>query len=121
MPKEYDDDFIKISKKKLYQTVLVLILIAFGYLLNEIVRWGFVNTQTTKPEVCKKVCLLANLEYAYVKDGNCYCNQEQVFYDQTNNETVSIFQTVNAGIIKNITSEKGLTQKALEIIKRQQK
>lgn len=114
-----EDDFIKIRKKHLLRLIFFVLLVTAGYLLNDIVK-GSSTKINTNTEICKQFCSLASIEYAYVKDGNCYCNQKQVVYNQVRNETVTVFQTINVGIIKNITVEPGLTQEALNIIMRQQ-
>lgn len=113
-----EDDFIKIRKSHLFRLVFFVILISAGYLLNDVVKGSF-NTGNTKTDLCKQFCNLANLEYAFVKDDNCYCNQKQVFYNRVTNETVTVFQTINTGIIKNITVVPGLTQEALDLIRQQ--
>ncbi len=113
-----DDDFIKIRKRDLVRFVFFIFLISVGYFLNDIIK-GSPDRINTNTETCKEFCSLASLEYAFVKDGNCYCNQKQIAYNQVKNETVIVFQTVNTGIIKNITTEPGLTQEAMNAIIRQ--
>lgn len=114
-----EDDFIKIRKRDLIRLVFFVLLISAGYLLNDVIK-GPSAKISTNINTCKQFCSLVSLEYAFVKDNNCYCNQKQVIYNQARNETFTIFQTINVGIVKNMTVEAGLTQEALDLMKRQQ-
>ncbi|MEM5877645.1 MAG: hypothetical protein QXF12_02070, partial [Candidatus Aenigmatarchaeota archaeon] len=66
--------------------------------------------------MCNQFCDYANLDFAFVKDGMCYCYQGQIFYNQVQNKTVTVYQAVNVGLIKNITAEDGLTQQARNLL-----
>lgn len=120
------NDYLQIKKSYIvYMLVFILlsawivVLVKFAVSSNMSLKKANIESNETVSN-CIKFCFLVNSEYAFVKESNCYCNQRQLIYDQNRNETITIFQTVNVGIVKNITSEKGLTEEALQILKRQQ-
>ncbi len=118
-------EYFQIKKMHIAFLVAVILLLAASFYLPKIFSKININLNT-KPvseeteNICKKFCFLANTEYAFTKDESCYCNQRQLIYNKDRNETIIIIQTTNAGMIKNITIEKGLTQEALRLLEMQQ-
>ncbi|MBU5689861.1 MAG: hypothetical protein QXM68_03095 [Candidatus Aenigmatarchaeota archaeon] len=100
-----EDEFIKIRKKDVARFLLLIVFFAAGYFVHGLLT----NQPKTQVSLCSQFCEYANLEYAFVKDNMCYCYQGQLFYNQAKNKTIIVFQAVNAGMIKNITAENGLT------------
>ncbi|MCX8179235.1 MAG: hypothetical protein N3E38_00640 [Candidatus Aenigmarchaeota archaeon] len=103
-----ETDYIKIRKKDILSLLLIVIIFFSGFYLGDYLR----NMKRKQNSICTDFCTFAGLEPAFVKDDNCYCYQRQVFYNQQKNKTIEIFQAVNAGIIKNLTTSEGLTQES---------
>ncbi len=119
------NEYFQIRRKHVLYLLIILALFVGGFYLPKLVSKINVDLFAKQPSEeivknCEKFCFLANTEYAFVKDNSCYCNQRQLVYDQNRNETIIVVQSVSAGIIKNITVEKGLTPEALQLLQRQQ-
>ncbi|MEM5801479.1 MAG: hypothetical protein QW474_02950 [Candidatus Aenigmatarchaeota archaeon] len=108
-----ENDYIKIRKRDILSIMLILVVFAAGFFLNDYLKG---KGTTTDINTCKQFCDLAGVEFAFVKDKNCYCYQRQIFYNQQKNKTVEVFQAVNIGILKNMTTTDGLTQEARNLL-----
>ncbi|MEM5777033.1 MAG: hypothetical protein QXJ06_01130 [Candidatus Aenigmatarchaeota archaeon] len=108
-----DSDYIKIRKRDILSLVIIVVVFFAGFFLRE-----YLTEKNSKINfnVCNQFCDLAGLEFAFVKDKNCYCYQRQIFYNQQKNKTVEIFQAVDIGVLKNITTTDGLTQEARNLL-----
>ena len=74
----------------------------------------------TKESDCVMYCNLANTKFNSVKEGRCFCDQERTVPNLTKNQTIFITQTLDAGIIKSIEVQQGISQEALMQIQAQQ-
>jgi hypothetical protein len=106
-------DYIRIRKKDVLSLFLLILVFVGGYFLNDFIKG---KASTSDKNTCMQFCNLAGLEFAFVKDGSCYCYQRQIFYNQQQNKTVEIYFAANAGIIKNITVTEGLSLEARNML-----
>ncbi len=108
-----ETDYIKIRKRDILAIILLVAIFAAGYFYNDFAKG---KVSTTDKNTCVQFCDLAGLEFAFVKDRNCYCYQKQILYNQQKNKTINLFIAANAGIIKNLTTSDGLTQEAMNAL-----
>jgi len=104
-----ESDYIKIRKKDVLGFLLIVAVFAAGFLLSDYLKG---KQEAVNPQACKQFCDLAGVEFAFTRDNGCYCYQRQVFYDQRRNQTVEMYQAINVGLIKNLTTTQGLTEEA---------
>jgi len=108
-----ESEYIKIRKKDVLSLFILVLVFAGGYFLNDFIK---VKASSEDKNVCMQFCDLAGLEFAFVEDRSCYCYQRQIFYSQHKNKTIQLYQAVNAGIIKNMTTTEGLSQETRNIL-----
>ncbi|MFH8080402.1 MAG: hypothetical protein QXO84_00775 [Candidatus Aenigmatarchaeota archaeon] len=99
-----ESDYIRIRKRDLLGLLILIAVFLAGFYL------GSHSIKKPDKSICTQFCEFAGLEFAFVKDDNCYCYQKQIFYNQQKNKTIEIYQAVNAGIIKNLTTSEGISQ-----------
>ncbi len=108
---------IKIKTYHLAFLAVAFLFFVAGFLAAQAISTPSTSTPaappfTTSEDTCKEYCSLAKAEYSFVKDGACWCRQEQVAYYAALNQTVTVDQIVSGGIILGLKKEPGSTNAA---------
>ena len=111
------EDFFRIKKYYVYLFFTAIFFFTAGLLITRFYPHHIQSGTLTQKEgarlsqedKCKLFCEFANAEYDHLgKDSHCYCNKEQTLFDTANNRTITITQSIDVGIIKDVKIEEGL-------------
>ncbi len=106
---------------------VVFAVLAVAIFLAGFFSSKFINTAKevpalagTKEADCVMYCNLAGTKFNSVKEGHCFCDQERAVPNLAKNQTILITQTLDAGIIKSIEVQQGISQENMMKIQAQQ-
>lgn len=112
-------NLLVIKKTYLFFVIIAIVFFVVGFLLKSFyprIPTGKITAgevKLTPVEKCKLFCEFADAEYDHLgRDSHCYCNREQTLFDVINNRTIIVTQTIDAGVIKDLVIEEGISEEA---------